>query len=120
MTLRALFEVHLDPVQANHAVWRPDAIGSALFLISSVIALKPLARSRRHAHVASRSTWICNANLLGSVAFAVSAVASLYEPDGAMVDPVLANGGTFIGAVGFFIAALLVFPRWAKSTRSQT
>ncbi|MEI6620633.1 MAG: hypothetical protein WCP28_01825 [Actinomycetes bacterium] len=109
MTLRALALV-VNPEHAHTDVWHPNVIGSVLFLISSVIALEPESRFRRHTLVRGRSWWICWANMLGSVFFAASALAA--KPTG--LDPVSSalwnNGGTFFGAIGFLIAAVLLWP----------
>jgi hypothetical protein len=58
----------------------------------------------------SLSWWIAAINMLGSVLFMVSAVASLVEPGPVVVNPWMANFGTFAGAVCFFIGAYLLIP----------
>jgi len=93
--------------------WRPDALGSALFLASGFLAViatsqrrhlwDPLARTWR-------STWL---NMLGSIAFGVSAALSFPAafaglrafdlPDAGL----WAGVGTALGAVGFFFGAVL-------------
>ncbi len=51
------------------------------------------------------------ANLLGSVAFGVSAVAGYINPDtGQLLNAQRSNLGTFIGAVCFFAGSLLLLP----------
>lgn len=55
-----------------------------------------------------QSEWI---NLLGCLAFAVSAVGAYVSRVGVTEDAVLANLGTFVGALCFLAAALLVLPR---------
>ena len=97
---------------ASSHVWRPDVYGSAAFLISSLLALKATTQRDRlwdpEARV-WRVTWF---NLLGSVAFGVSAIAARTEtPTGPELNPMLDNLGTFIGALGFLAAALLMAPR---------
>ena len=47
-------------------------------------------------------------NLLGSIAFGVSAVAAYVLPSGSVWDAELANLGTFVGAVCFLIGAVLL------------
>lgn len=49
-------------------------------------------------------------NLIGCVAFGVSAAGAYVGPTGATEDVVLANLGTFIGALCFLAAALLILP----------
>jgi hypothetical protein len=97
---------------ASSHVWRPDVYGSAAFLISSLLALKASTQRDRlwdpEARV-WRVTWF---NLLGSVAFGVSAVAARTSaPTGPEANPMLDNLGTFVGALGFLAAALLMAPR---------
>ncbi len=88
-------------------VWAPDATGSLAFLVSAVLAVAALGRSAGSA-ADRQAGWI---NLLGSVAFGVSAVSAFVNTSGATLDEPLANLGTFIGALCFLIAALLVLPR---------
>lgn len=120
MTINALSLGAVTASQANAAVWRPDLIGSAMFLISSLIAFTPVARRRRHEHVKRRSVWICNLNLLGSVAFGVSVIGARYLPDGALRNETLANAGTFIGALCFYAAAVLLLPRWDRLSKPSS
>jgi hypothetical protein len=86
-------------------VWTPDVFGSICFLVSSALAYALVAR------LWSRDWWIAALNLLGSVAFGVSAVASLVEPS--TQEPVsagIANIGTAIGGFCFLAGALLLLP----------
>lgn len=56
--------------------------------------------------------WLAGAiNLIGCVAFGVSALAAFVRKSGVTVDEWLANFGTFIGALCFLVAALMVLPR---------
>lgn len=88
--------------------WVPDAWGSAAFLLSSCAAL--VAASRRHelwdpdARTA-HGTWL---NMAGSVAFGFSAVGAYVLPTPEEVfNAQWVNAGTFVGAVCFFLAAVL-------------
>lgn len=90
------------------AGWRPDAWGSAAFLVSSGATL--VAASRRHqlwdpeARTA-RCAWL---NMAGSVAFGFSAAGAYVVPStGDLADARWMNVGTFVGAVCFFVAAVL-------------
>lgn len=47
------------------------------------------------------------------MAFGVSAVASYVTGAGVTVDAVVANAGTFVGAVCFFLASAVVLPKAA-------
>jgi hypothetical protein len=57
-------------------------------------------------------------NLLGSIAFGVSAIASFVEPaSGEAVSARLANGGTSLGGLCFLVGALLLMPEAAAAER---
>ncbi len=90
-------------------VWTPDAVGSLAFLVSGVPAVAALGpRSQR------RDRRISLINLVGCVAFGLSAAAAFVRQSGATEDQWLANVGTFFGAVCFLAAALLALPRFRK------
>ena len=58
-----------------------------------------------------RAWWIGAANMLGSVAFGVSAVAAYVVPaDGDVRNAELSNLGTLVGAICFLIGAILLLP----------
>jgi hypothetical protein len=63
--------------------------------------------------------WIAWLNMAGSVAFMVSAIFSYVLPStGGLIDEPLANAGTFVGAVCFFVGAALMLPAWRTAVRS--
>ncbi len=110
MTIRALI-LSIDATSVSYdAVWQPDVVGSLLFLISSWVAWHPIAREHRHHLLHGRSLLICWANMLGSVFFGISAVGAKMLPDGTLRNDGWNNWGTFLGAVGFFIAAMALRP----------
>ena len=99
-----------DPSAA--AIWRPDAFGSVLFLVSSVIALVPEVRKHRHGHVRDRSWAIAASNMLGSVLFGISAVGAFTAPaSGQLVSLSWDDWGCALGGVCFLFGALLLLPR---------
>lgn len=111
-TLRAALLAAGAGAATGQQVWRPDAIGSVLFLVSSAIALAPEVRRRRHDHVRTRSWAIAALNMLGSVFFGLSAIGAWTVPStGALASVPLANAGTVLGAVCFLAGALLLIPR---------
>jgi hypothetical protein len=56
--------------------------------------------------------------MLGSVAFMASAIASFVLPStDTLIDLPLANAGTFLGAMCFFVGAALMLPAWRASAR---
>jgi len=104
-------EQNLSASQANQLVWRPDALGSICFLVASGIAWLCVAHAWFAWQPRRLAWWIAGLNLLGSIAFGVSAVASKVVPETDQVRSVtLMNLGTFIGALGFLIAAVLLLP----------
>src|SRR5690606_12861215 len=96
-------------------VWRPDFYGSVLFLVSSACAILALGRllSWRPREYA---WWVAWLNMIGSVAFMASAVGAYVIPQTASaVDLSLADRGTLVGAVCFFLGALLAVPAFRQA-----
>ena len=97
----------------RHLVWTPDAVGSLAFLISGVLAVAALTvDSVRRDRL---TAWL---NMVGCLAFGVSAAAAFVRRSGVTEDAWLANLGTFIGALCFLAAALLGLPRFREPGRS--
>ena len=108
--MKAGFTTH----QQNARVWAPDAVGSVAFLVSSELAYAEVCHRWVCLRRRSLQWRIVALNLLGSIAFGVSAIASFVEP--ASGDPVsarIANAGTALGGVCFLIGALLLMPEAA-------
>ncbi|MFW0793354.1 hypothetical protein AAFP30_06040 [Gordonia sp. CPCC 205515] len=108
----AALQAHTVAAQ-KHLVWTPNAEGSVAFLISGFCVLIAYARGDRLWAPTSRDWWSGQINLLGCIAFGVSAVGAYITTSGVTVDAVLANLGTFIGALCFFVASLIVLPALA-------
>jgi hypothetical protein len=106
-TFVALLAAIADPTRLG-AGWRPDAWGSVAFLVSSVLAVVATKDRGELWDTDARTwhgTWL---NLLGSIAFGVSAVGAYVVPDtGSLVSMFWANLGTLLGALCFLVAALL-------------
>ena len=103
--------------QADRYVWRPDALGSICFLVASQLAFAEVG----HAWISWRprvlSWWITALNMLGSIAFGVSAVAAYVVPGSDTVKNLeLANLGTFVGAVCFLVGAFLLLPERTQAS----
>jgi hypothetical protein len=108
-TFRAL-QTGLDANEYDRLVWTPDALGSVCFLVASYLACVAIsglsARPRR-----TRDSVIATANLVGSVAFGIAAVASFVLPStGSALDLAAANLFTALGGVCFFAGAILLRP----------
>jgi hypothetical protein len=105
---------HLTPSESDVRVWAPDIFGSAAFLISSQLAFAEVCHRWFCVRLRPLPWWVVAVNLLGSVAFAVSAVAALAVPGcGQPVSAALSDGGTYVGAVMFLIGAVLLVPETA-------
>jgi len=101
----------LSAQAAHQHVWRPDAFGSVAFLVASALAWFEVCHGWTGWRPRSWSWWITLLNLIGSVAFGVSAVAGYINPaTGQLHNAELSNLGTFIGALCFFAGALLLLP----------
>jgi len=98
--------------QANVRVWAPDVIGSACFLVSSLLAFANSEHRWLSWRPGDLDWWIAASNLLGSIAFGVSALASYVSPaTGLAVHGDLANLSTAFGALGFLVGAVLLAPQ---------
>ena len=105
--MHAVFTV----AQQNRRIWAPDMFGSIAFLIASSLAWTEVCHGWWRVRPRDVSWWIVALNLGGSVAFQVSAIAAFVRPaTGSPADAALADLGTFVGAVGFFVGALLLIP----------
>lgn len=109
----------LDFDQERHLIWGPDFWGSVCFLVASWLAyveVSPRVVNRPRGDLG----WeIAALNLAGSVAFGAAAIGARYittteEP----ANITLVNLGTFIGAVCFFVGALLL-PAESASGRAN-
>jgi hypothetical protein len=95
-------------------VWAPDATGSIAFLVSGVLGVLAVSVSIGRLALKSRD-WLAEwVNLVGCVAFGVSAVAAFVSKTGITADAKMANLGTFVGALCFLAAALMLLPRFAR------
>jgi hypothetical protein len=99
-----------DQDQAERIIWRPDAIGSACFLVSSAIAFAEAGHRWFSWRPRDRDWLITALNLLGSVFFGISAAGAYILPDDSLYNADWANWGTFLGAVCFLVASLLMMP----------
>jgi uncharacterized membrane protein YhaH (DUF805 family) len=95
---------NLSVAEADKMVWRPDVFGSVLFLVSSAFVISALGVEFRRPRLRALPWWIAWLNMLGSVAFMVSAIAGFVVPStGTVLDLPLDNAGTFLGAVCFLV-----------------
>jgi hypothetical protein len=111
--------VDLTATAAHQHVWRPDAVGSVCFLVASALAWFEVCHGWTAWRPRTWSWWITLVNLIGSVAFGVSAVAGYISPaTGQLRNADRSNLGTLIGALCFFAGALLLLPERTEEVSS--
>ena len=103
-----------DARQTNLRVWTPDVFGSICFLVSSELAYAAVCHRWFCVRLRSPSWRIAALNLVGSIAFGVSAATSLIEPSTQEpVSAAIANAGTAVGALCFLAGGLMLLPQAA-------
>jgi hypothetical protein len=111
---------NMTAAEEDRRVWRPDLFGSTLFLVASAVAILAVSHDTRDdaaVRLPRRIGWL---NMLGSVLFMASALASYVLPrsDDALSTRV-AIAGTLLGAMCFLIGATLLFPAWKASATAE-
>ncbi len=108
----AAMQDSLSTQQEDRLVWAPDLFGSAAFLISGLLAYGATTGAVLRPRRMDREWTTAAVNLLGCVLFGISAVASYIIPSsGSILDLAASNWCTSLGALCFFIGALLALPR---------
>jgi hypothetical protein len=106
--------------QEDRRIWRPDFFGSTMFLVASVFAILAIGRflSLRER---SLPWWIAWLNMIGSILFMASALASYVLPaTGTFINSQVSIAGTLLGALCFLIGAILMFPAWKHAVREAS
>jgi hypothetical protein len=107
----AAMQESLSTQQENRLIWTPDVLGSACFLVSGALAYRVTTGPGLLPGRMDRAWTTVAVNLLGCVLFGVSALASFVLPStGSILDLATANWCTALGALCFFIGALLSLP----------
>ncbi len=104
------FIAGLDWVGEDILIWTPNMIGSICFLVASHAAVIEVSNRYWTWRFRSLSWWITAVNMLGSMFFMASAVASFVEPESVFLAPWIANFGTFAGAICFLVGGYLLIP----------
>jgi hypothetical protein len=105
----------LTPAMQDLVVWAPDFLGSVLFLVSGYLAFAETSHAWWKWEPESISWWVTFTNLLGCVAFMLSACFSFIPPQGPGPTAIfLAAAFTLLGAVGFLAGSLLMLPETAR------
>ena len=107
---------NMTTAEEDRRVWRPDLFGSTLFLVSSAVAILAVSHGSREdsgVRLPRRIAWL---NMLGSILFMASALASFVLPrSDDVLSTRVAVAGTLLGALCFLIGAMLMFPAWRAS-----
>jgi hypothetical protein len=109
-------EHNLSSAQANRRVWAPDAVGSIAFLVASALAYAAVRRPWVTWRPRDLNWSVTTLNMVGSIAFGVSAVAAKVLNTGQLRNAQLANLGTWVGGVCFLAGAILLIPEEAEET----
>jgi hypothetical protein len=109
----------VDWWQQDLEIWVPNLVGSILFLASGYLAWIEVC----HAHWAlepGHISWcVGGINLIGCIAFMASALLAFVPPHAFPFDAVTPSlAFTLIGAIAFFIGALLLLPETAAARLS--
>jgi hypothetical protein len=92
-------------------IWTPNMLGCVCFLVASYLAYAEVSQGAASFAPRSVSWWITVVNLLGSVAFQISALYSIVGPEPAASGSLFfASFYTAAGGVCFFIGAYLMIP----------
>jgi hypothetical protein len=108
-------DAQLSAEEAARRVWAPDALGSIAFLVASALAYAGVARPWLRWRPRDLDWSVTTLNMVGSIAFGVSAVAAkAVGPTDQVRDAALMNLGTFVGALCFLAGAVLLIPDQAE------
>ena len=109
-----------DAGRGSLLVWRPDALGSICFLVASWLAFAEAGHGWRSWRPHDLGWTIAALNLVGSIFFGLSAIGAFLVPStGELLSAALANGGTFLGAIGFLIGAALLIPEASRGRHHE-
>lgn len=108
----------LSVQQVNRLVWTPDLLGSIAFLVASHLAwLAACGRRLWIVLTEDEDWWIAAFAYLGSIFFMLSAIGAFTLDTDAVINQVLVNAGTFIGALFFIAAAYPLLPETGENPR---
>ena len=111
---------NMTAAEEDRRVWRPDLFGSTLFLVASAVAILAVSHGPGddpRFRLPRRIGWL---NMLGSILFMASALASYVLPrSDDVLSTRVAVAGTLLGALCFLIGAMLMFPAWRASATEE-
>jgi YrhK-like protein len=112
VSTHAALQDSLDTSATDRLVWRPDVYGSVCFLVASYLAYVSASGGYGWHRRASKEWRIAVANMLGSIAFGIAAIAGYVVPaTGDVLALGAANFTTSVGALCFLIGAVVLLPR---------
>jgi len=92
-------------------VWTPNMVGCVCFLVASYLAYAEVSHGAASFAPRSVSWWVAVVNLLGSVAFQLSALYSFAGPEPAVAGALFRAGFyTAAGGLCFFVGSYLMIP----------
>ena len=106
--------------QEDLVVWIPNIFGSLLFFSSGYLAFIEVCHGHWVWHPRKLEWWITFINLLGCIAFLISSLFAFVLPDSSAIGIVPSLIFTLLGAIAFFISALLLLPESLKSRSIST
>jgi hypothetical protein len=114
-TLAALAH-NLTAREEDQRVWRPDFYGSTLFLVASAFGILAIGGGFLGLRLRSMSWRIAWLNMIGSILFMASALASFILPStGELISDPVSIAGTLFGGVCFLLGAAVMFPAWTQA-----
>jgi YrhK-like protein len=111
----------LDAGAYDRLVWRPDALGSICFLVSGYLAYVEVCGHALWTRERTVEWKIAAVNLVGCIAFGISAVASFWVPSsGSVLDLAASNWFTALGGLCFLVGAVLLLPESAATESMES
>ncbi len=99
-------------------VWTPDLVGSACFLVSGYLAYAEVCGGLLWTLQRGLEWKIAAVNLVGCVAFGISAIAAFWVPSaGSVLDLAAANLFTAFGGLCFLVGAVLLLAESQAAAR---
>ena len=111
----------LDPESQELLVWVPDVVGSVCFLVASWLAIEEVCHTHRWCRRRLYVPWmVVSVNMSGSIFFGFSAIAAFVVPgSGDFLNATIAKGGTWAGALCFFVGAYLLMVELADRSPAE-
>lgn len=110
-----------DWIQQDLWIWIPDVFGSIFFLISGYLAFIEVGHKHGAFHLKDLSWWITFINLLGCIAFMISAIYAFIPQENLKENHIILSLiFTLIGAFCFWLGAFLMIPENAKKYETKS